>query len=258
MRFQSGFNCSKKAYLVNLPAPDSHSVLVEQPVVEAKEKTPDDLRVSSEEESTVLSKKDFRRPNTSEPTGRHIFTHFPKDPDWEVCKLTDTTRALCRNCPEARGDRIHLPQKIGDGKMVDSKVVKEEERISFYSIVAQTWRRTFFFLIQCYPTKNKIAQETMTNLQKFLPPDQKPGMINTETSLEFIRACEDFCWNHDKSTPCRSETNEIAESAVRRKTGVPLLFWFSRVFRKVVGENDGMLLLFAKQTRTTERQNVTV
>ena len=92
--------------------------------------------------------------------------------------------------------------------MVDSKVVKEEERISFKSIVAQTWRRTFFFL---------IAQETMTNLQKFLPPDQKPGMINTETSLEFIRSCEDFCWNHDKSTPCRSETNEIAESAVRRK-----------------------------------------
>ena len=57
MRFQSGFNCSKKAYLVNLPAPDSHSVLVEQHVVEAKEKTPDDLRVSSEEESTFCRRK---------------------------------------------------------------------------------------------------------------------------------------------------------------------------------------------------------
>ena len=36
----------------------------------------------------------------------------------------------------------------------------------------------------------------------------------TCNSLEFTRAGEDFCWNHDKSTPYRSETSGIAESAV--------------------------------------------
>ena len=41
-------------------------------------------------------------------------------------------------------------------------------------------------------------------------------MIGTVNSLEFIRACEDLIWNHDKSTPYRSETNGIAENAVRR------------------------------------------
>ena len=34
-------------------------------------------------------------------------------------------------------------------------------------------------------------------------------------SLEFNRACEDLCWNHDMSTTYRSGTNGIAESAVR-------------------------------------------
>ena len=55
----------------------------------------------------------------------------------------------------------------------------------------------------------------MTTLQKFVPPDQKPGIIHTDDSLECIRACEDLCWNEDKSTPYRSETNGIAENAVR-------------------------------------------
>ena len=36
------------------------------------------------------------------------------------------------------------------------------------------------------------------------------------TILEFGKACEDLSWNHCTSTPHRSETNGIAERAVRR------------------------------------------
>ena len=43
---------SKEGSLVN--DPDSHSVVVEQLVVEPKVETPDDMRVSSEEVSTAL------------------------------------------------------------------------------------------------------------------------------------------------------------------------------------------------------------
>ena len=56
MRFQKDFNLSKKDSLFNPrkdslldTPPDSHNVVVEQPTVEPKEKTPDDMRVSSEE-----------------------------------------------------------------------------------------------------------------------------------------------------------------------------------------------------------------
>ena len=64
--------------------------------------------------------------------------------------------------------------------------------------------------------QNKTSQETQRSLQKFLEPDRKPKVIYTDNSLEFGKACEDLSWNHCTSTPHRSETNGIAERAVRR------------------------------------------
>ena len=70
--------------------------------------------------------------------------------------------------------------------------------------------------IQAYPCKTKTSQETQRSLQKFLGPERKPKVIYTDSSLEFGKACEDLSWNHCTSTPHRSETNGIAERAVRR------------------------------------------
>ena len=52
----------------------------------AKRETPDDMRVSSEEEPTdlLVFADRSKRPNTTKPTGRHIvFTHT-KDPKCEI------------------------------------------------------------------------------------------------------------------------------------------------------------------------------
>ena len=62
----------------------------------------------------------------------------------------------------------------------------------------------------------KTSQETQRSLQKFLEPERKPKVIYTDNFLEFGKACEDLSWNHCTSTPHRSETNGIAERAVRR------------------------------------------
>ena len=67
-----------------------------------------------------------------------------------------------------------------------------------------------------YPCKNKTSQETQRSLQKFLEPERKPKVIYTDHSLDFGKACENLSWNHCTSTPHRSETNGIAERAVRR------------------------------------------
>ena len=64
--------------------------------------------------------------------------------------------------------------------------------------------------------QTKTSQETLRSLQKFLEPDARPKVIYTDNSLEFGKACEDLSWNHCTSTPHRSETNGIAERAVRR------------------------------------------
>ena len=54
------------------------------------------------------------------------------------------------------------------------------------------------------------------SLQKFLEPNGQPKVIDTDNSLEFGKACEALSWNHCTSTPHRSETNGIAETAVHR------------------------------------------
>ena len=64
--------------------------------------------------------------------------------------------------------------------------------------------------------KQNFSGNTQRSLQKFLEPDRKPKVIYTDNSLEFGKACEDLSWNHCTSTPQRSETNGIAERAVRR------------------------------------------
>ena len=70
--------------------------------------------------------------------------------------------------------------------------------------------------LQSYPCKTKTSQETQKNLTKFLEPTTKPKVIYTDNSLEFGKSCEELSWNHCTSTPHRSETNGIAERAVRR------------------------------------------
>ena len=70
--------------------------------------------------------------------------------------------------------------------------------------------------IQAYPCKRETSQETQRSLQKFLEPNRSLKSFTLDNSLEFGKACEDLSWNRCTSTPHRSETNEIAERAVRR------------------------------------------
>ena len=93
------------------------------------------------------------------------------------------------------------------------KVVNLETITDMQSCVVQDLATQW---IQSYPCKTKTSQETQRSLQKFLEPDRKPKVIYTGNSLEFGKACEDLSWNRCTSTPRRSETNGIAEGAVRR------------------------------------------
>ena len=64
--------------------------------------------------------------------------------------------------------------------------------------------------------KQNFTGNSKTRAKKFLEPNRKPKVIYTDNSLEFGKSCEDLSWNHCTSTPHRSETNGIAERAVRR------------------------------------------
>ena len=153
-------------------------------------------------------------PTRSVDLGKHsVFSHFPEDRNCEICQRTKITRAPCRR----RNDGAVLrAEKFGDLITADHKVLSDncESRNNHrYAVVVQDLATQW---IQSYSCKTKTSQETQRSLQKFLEPDRKPKVIYTDKSLEFGKACEDLSWNHCTSTPHRSETNGIAERAVRR------------------------------------------
>ena len=59
-----------------------------------------------------------------------MFTHFPKDPDCEICKITKIARAPCKNRLDARGDRINRSQNCGDATTADLTAFCNEENES--------------------------------------------------------------------------------------------------------------------------------
>ena len=145
-------------------------------------------------------------------SGKHsVFTHFPKDPNCDICLKTKTTTTA--SCRRRIGGAVLRAENFGDLITADHKVLSEgsESRNNHrYAVVVQD------VAIQSYPCQTKTSQETQKNLQKFLEPTRKPKVIYTDNSLEFGKACEDLSWNHCTSTPHRSETNGNGERAVRR------------------------------------------
>ena len=139
-----------------------------------------------------------------------FFTHFPKDRNCEICTRTKITRATCRR---RIGGAVPRAENFGDLITADHKVLSEtcESRNNHrYAVVVQDLATQW---IQSCPCKTKTSQETQRSLQKFLEPDRKPKVMYIDNSLE---ACENLSWNHCTSTPHRSETNGVAERAVRR------------------------------------------
>ena len=153
-------------------------------------------------------------PTRSVNLGQHsVKTHFPKDRNCEICQWTKITRAPRRR----RFGRVVLrAENFGDLITADHKVLSDncESRNNHrFAVVVQDLATQW---IQSYPCKTKTFQETQWSLQKFLEPKRKPKVIYTDNSLEFGKSCKDLSWNHCTSTPHRSETNGIAERAVRR------------------------------------------
>ena len=66
------------------------------------------------------------------------------------------------------------------------------------------------------PCKTKTSQETEKSSRKFLQPSESRKSFTLTIHWNLAKSCEDLSWNHRSSTPDRSETNGIAETAVRR------------------------------------------
>ena len=140
-------------------------------------------------ESSIPEAAGPREPSTPEPrpkveAGKHdVFTHFPKDRNWEVWRRTRVTQAPCR---VRAGNHIPRAENFGDLIMADQKVLNDEcesRHSHSYAVIEQNVSTQW---LQAYPCKTKTSQETEKSLRKFL--------IKTDSSLEIGKACEDWSW----------------------------------------------------------------
>ena len=139
--------------------------------------------------------------------------------------LTSLKTEIARSArgPKSQGPRAE--DVLAEPYLVEKILVTSLQQITKFSVKVvnldtipdlQTWCKTWPPNGSSHiRAKQKTSQETQRSLQKFLESNRKPTVTYTDNSLEFGKACEDLSWNHRTSTPHRSETNGIAERAVR-------------------------------------------
>ena len=181
----------------------------------ASEKLRKDLMQRSADTSRSFHELPMEPQAKVEPDFREhsVYTRFPKDPNCEIRLKTKLTWASCRKRVNAVMPKA---ENFGDLITADHKVLSEKSESLHnhrYAVVEQNLTTQW---IQSYRCKSKSSKETQKSQMKFLGPTRKPKVIYTDNSLEFGKAREDLSWNHCTSTPHRSETNGVAERAVRR------------------------------------------
>ena len=166
--------------------------------------------------------------------GKHSIFSLPKRPKY--AREPKMTRAPCR---KRTGDAAPRTENFGDLIAAGHKVLDggcESRKNHRYAVVVQdlvTQR------VQFYPCRTKTSQETERSLRKCLELSEKPNVIYTDNSLEFGKSFGDLSRDHRTSTHHRSETNGIAERAVRRKKKGRLLYCCNLAWTK-----NGWLILW--------------
>ena len=77
----------------------------------------------------------------SKPKGdRDVFTLFQKDPNCDVCPMTKTSRARCKNTPLKRADGISQAASYGDSITADDTLLNlDDEPKHVYWFILGTW-----------------------------------------------------------------------------------------------------------------------
>ena len=105
-----------------------------------------------------------------------VFSHFPKDPNCEICLKTKIRRASCGRRANAAVPRA---ENFGDLITGDYKVPTEESESRNNHRCAVVVQDSATQWLQSYPCKTKSSQETSKNRMKFLEPSRKPKVVYT-------------------------------------------------------------------------------
>ena len=179
----------------------------------------------------------------SQPRSNHsVFTHYPEDPNCEVCKETNTTRARCGIKPKKRVDGIAPSTKCGDLNTADHKNSERGKRVEMR--IQKRFNRARWY----HELDSELSEKNERNIGDNVVFTKISSSVTDNWK---VKACQDWQWNHYTSTPHRSETNGVAERAVPRvndgtaiapvQSGLSEEFW--------LGLCDGMIVLLAQRAR---------
>ena len=164
----------------------------------------------------------------------------PIDRNCEIWKRTKMSRVPCR---KRTGEVVLRALKL----TADHKVLNEggESRNNHrHAVVIQELATQW---IQSYPCETKTSQETERSLRSFSSRRKSQQSFTLTIPWNLANPVKILPWNHWKSTLHRSETNGVAERAVRKvKEGTFAVFVAIRLGWKMVGWFHGVLLLLAK------------
>ena len=162
----------------------------------------------------VFSKKPNRL--VFSPSNVHnTFTHFPKDPNCDICNGVKRNRAQCRQKVHGKPDQLPAPTAWSHSLSADHVILNEQDESREQDRVAMVCLDRFTRWLQGYAAKTKSAKECSLFFKRFLGPQCKPEHVYTDNSQEFQTSLKELGWPHDTSTPHRSQTNGVIERAIR-------------------------------------------
>jgi DNA (cytosine-5)-methyltransferase 1 len=194
---------------------------------ESKEKVPDPPKLTKEIEAVVKDrvreriqkKRRSKKVVMSKTSCTHnIFTHFPKDPDCDICKENKPMKAPSRSKDERECDALPEPVVFGDSGTLDHKIINEDDKSKSEDRAVCVILDRATYWLQAYADKHKSAEATIKALQQFYGPQiqQVCKHLYSDNSKEIKAACKHLLLSHDTSISHVPQSNGIAENAVKR------------------------------------------
>ncbi|WP_288992749.1 DNA (cytosine-5-)-methyltransferase, partial [uncultured Marinobacter sp.] len=146
----------------------------------------------------------------------NIFTHFPFDPECEICQHNKAHRAYCKSVTTPRVDAQPAPTEFAEALTADHKILNKFDESRDHDRAALIIQDKATYWLQGFPAPAKNGKETQKALAKFVGRGRKNVHVYSDNSKEIETACEAMDFQHDCSQPYRSETNGLIENAVKR------------------------------------------
>ena len=138
--------------------------------------------------------------------------------DCDICRRNKPQKARCESKGVKAFDSLPVPVSFGDAGTLDHKIIYEDDASRDGDRNACGIFDCATYWLQAYGDTTKSAKATISALQTNygLKIPEVCKHIYVDNSDEIRAACEHFYLSHDISTAHRSETNGIAENAIRR------------------------------------------